>query len=84
MTGSNAGAIISMKVLVKLNMIPPERICLEFRYSTVYRPSSRLVSKKNPDQAIRNFPRNFKQVDPIAGTRRELYFEVISIEQVEG
>jgi hypothetical protein len=51
--GANSGAVISVKVLIKQEMVPPLGIPLKERFSAEHRAPSFGIAKKNADQPLR-------------------------------
>src|SRR6516225_6846761 len=84
MTGSEPGAIVSMEVLVKQNVILPMRIFLEFSGSAVNRTLAICVTHKDAAQAAPDFFCYLEQRHVVARTGRTLDLEVISVERIHG
>src|SRR5579863_8421576 len=68
MTCADAGAVVSVKIFVKQNVIPPVRIRLKLFRSTINGTAAVLSAEKNPGHAARVLPGHLPQRVHLART----------------
>ncbi len=83
MTGAQAGAVVSMKILVEQDIVPPVRIALEFLNTAVHGPPPRFIAQEDPSQTVGDFTRHFEQIHLVARAGGALDFKVVAIVEVE-
>src|SRR5262245_29818832 len=83
-TCPDSGAVVSMKVLVKEDTIPPIRIPLEFVGASVDWSLALFIPKEDLRQTVSDFARHVKKVHPITRTRRTFDLEAVAGIEVKG
>src|SRR5262245_54081894 len=70
--GAQAGAVVSVEVLVEEHQVAPARILLELLDAAVDRPATRPVAEEDAGQARRQLLRDLEEVHHLPGARRAL------------
>jgi len=79
MAGADAGAVVTMKVFIEQQIVPPVGIALKLFGAAENRPPPVFVAQENADQAISDFVRYFEQVHQDSRAGRALDFEVVAV-----
>ena len=82
-TGTEAGSVVAVEVLVEEEMVTPVGILLEFFGAAIYRPAPLIVSQEDPCEPLRDLLGDLEQIHHPAGPGGTLNFEVVSVVQVE-
>src|SRR5262249_55413092 len=85
MTGAKAGPGVSVKILVKRNVVSPVRVGLKIAVLSPDGTAATLcsVSQKNVRKSAGNLRGNFLQIEHLAGARRALYLQFFAVIQEE-
>ena len=78
MAGAEALAGVAVEIFVEKNEIAPVGVGGKLGHAAVDRAVSMFVPQENSGEAPRDFGGNFGKREPVAGTRRELDFEIVA------
>src|SRR5262249_13334871 len=80
---AQSGAVVTVEVLVKQDIVPPMRILLKLRGSPVDRPASASVAEEDVRQPPREFLRHFEQRQVMLRTRGTLHLKFVAIKLIQ-
>ena len=83
MAGADPGSVISVKVLIKQQMVLPVRTLLEHSRSAEHRPLPFGITKKNADQTPRELSGYLPEGGLLSRPERIFHLVVIAQEKVE-
>src|SRR6516162_8233984 len=81
MAGTDAGAVVSVEVLIKRNVIPPVRVALEIVVVAPdgTAPAARGIAQENVRQPPRQVRGDLAQIAPPPGTGRAFHLQVVPV-----
>src|SRR5690349_16031117 len=83
MAGTDAGAVVAVKIFVERDEIAPMIITLEFFRAAEDRPASGVVAQEDSRQTLRNLAGHIPKVRQLARTRGAFDFIIVAQKKVK-
>ena len=83
MAGTDAGAVVAVKIFVERDEIAPMIITLEFFRPAEDRPAAGVVTQKDPRQTLRDLAGHIPEIRQPARTRRAFDFIIVAQKEVK-